>query len=205
MPRVTITVPEKNAQPYRFQLDREVVSLGRGSENDIAIDSGSVSVHHAEMRRVKGGYELHDVGSTNGIKLDGVRHEVIPLRSGVTVHIGDVAFDFSLAEEENEVLAGEKPAGLPPITKEPEIPAGPVPKAPSYSSQKSSGSPFAATVMFLILAALAFFTGLAVRYQKDTGGSLIQAIRMKVDSKPAPVAPSASPLPNAPTEPSPAK
>lgn len=180
MPRVTITVPEKNAQPYRFQLDREVVSLGRGSENDIAIDSGSVSVHHAEMRRVKGGYELHDVGSTNGIKLDGVRHGVIPLRSGVTAHIGDVAFDFSLSEEENEALALEKPTELPPITKEPEIPAGPAPRAPSYSSQKSGGGLFAATLMFLILAALAFFTGLAVRYQKDTGGSLIEAIQLKM-------------------------
>ena len=31
--------------------------------------------------------------------------------------------------------------------------------------------------MFLILAALAFFTGIALRYQKETGGSLIQAIR----------------------------
>ena len=51
MPRVTITVPDKNAQPYRFQMDREVVTLGRGSENDIAIESGSVSLYHAEMHR----------------------------------------------------------------------------------------------------------------------------------------------------------
>jgi pSer/pThr/pTyr-binding forkhead associated (FHA) protein len=180
MPRVTITVPERNAQPYRFQLDREVVSLGRGSENDIAIDSGSVSVHHAEMRRIKGGYELHDVGSTNGIKLDGVRQEVIPLRNGVTVHIGDVAFDFSLSDEENELLALEQPAETSPITREPEIAAPPKPKAPSYSAPKSSGSPLATTVMFLILAALAFFTGLAVRHQKETGSSLIQAIQMKM-------------------------
>lgn len=179
MPRVTITVPERNAQPYRFQLDREVVSLGRGSENDIAIDSGSVSVHHAEMRRVEGGYELHDVGSTNGIKLDGVRHEVVPLQNGVTVHIGDVAFDFSLSDEENDALAREKPPGLPAMTREPQISGAPKPKAPTYAARKSSGSPVATTVMFLILAALAFFTGLAVRYQKDTGGSLIQAIQLK--------------------------
>ena len=69
MPRVTITVPEKTAQPYRFHLDSEVVTLGRGSDNDIAIDSGSVSVKHAEMRRTVGCFELRDAGSTNGIKL----------------------------------------------------------------------------------------------------------------------------------------
>lgn len=191
MPRVTITVPEKNAQPYRFQLDREVVSLGRGSENDIAIDSGSVSVHHAEMRRIEGGYELADVGSTNGIKLDGVRHETIPLRSGVTVHIGDVAFDFLLSDEENATLALERPAKLPPLVDGSEMAELPKPerKAATSAEPRSVGSPFASIVMFLILAALAFFTGLAVRYQKDTGGSLIRAIQEHSAMKSAPAPP----------------
>ena len=111
MPRVTITVPEKTPQPYRFQLDRQVVSLGRGSENDIPIDCGSVSVKHAEMLRVDGGYELKDVGSTNGIKLDGERREVISLKSGLTVKLGDVSFDFTLSDEEQEALAKEKSSG----------------------------------------------------------------------------------------------
>jgi pSer/pThr/pTyr-binding forkhead associated (FHA) protein len=107
MPRITITVPEKNAQPYRFQLDRQTVTIGRGSDNDIVIESGSVSVHHAEMRKIEGGYELHDVSSTNGIKLDGIRHQMIPLRSGATAKIGDVPFDFVLNDEESEALARE--------------------------------------------------------------------------------------------------
>ena len=188
MPRVTITVPEKNAQPYRFQLDREVVTLGRGSENDIAIESGSVSVHHAEMHRIKGGYELRDIGSTNGIKLDGERYEVIPLRSGATVKIGDVSFDFMLSDEEREALAREKPPEQSPISREAELP--PLPPSPSplppprqatYVPVTSGGGGFGAMLLFLILAAAAFFAGLAVRYQKDTGGSLVdvkeQALR----------------------------
>lgn len=188
MPRVTITVPERNAQPYRFQLDREVVSLGRGSENDIAIDSGSVSVHHAEMRRILGGYELHDVGSTNGIKLDGVRHEAIPLRNGATVHIGDVAFDFMLSDEENATLALEIPLVASPLKIDPEIVLPPKRVAATYAEPKSSGSPIAAVLIFLILAALAFFTGMAVRYQKDTNGNLIRAIQefSTLKSSPAP-------------------
>lgn len=197
MPRVTITVPEKNAQPYRFQLDRQVVSLGRGSENDIAIESGSVSVHHAEMRRIEGGYELHDVGSTNGIKLDGVRYEVIPLRSGGTVKIGDVAFDFMLTEEENEALAREKPQELTPITREPEIEVPTKPKRASYDAPASGGSPVLATLMFLILAAAAFFTGMAVRYQKETGGSLVQAIQAKGAATSAPAVPGVPAVPAA--------
>lgn len=176
MPRITITVPEKNAQPYRFQLDRQTVSLGRGSDNDIAIESGSVSVHHAEMRRIEGGYELHDTGSTNGIKLDGVRYEVIPLRSGATVRIGDVSFDFALSDEESEALAREKPPEPSPITREADLPVNP---PPQLASQASGGSGFGAVLVFLILAAAAFFAGLSIRYQKDTGGSLMHAIQQK--------------------------
>jgi pSer/pThr/pTyr-binding forkhead associated (FHA) protein len=195
MPRVTITVPEKNAQPYRFQLDRQLVTLGRGSENDIAIDSGSVSVMHAEMRRVEGGYELRDLGSTNGIKLNGIREDVIQLRSGMTVKIGDVSFDFLLSDEEGEALARERPQDPSPITREAEESAAkPVPaRGAAYTPARSNGSGLGASVLFLTLACAAFFAGLAVRYQKDTGGNLIEAIKAK--SAPAQVAPAAAPEP----------
>ena len=184
MPRVTITVPDKNAQPYRFQLDRQVVTLGRGSENDIAIDSGSVSVKHAEMRRKDGGYEIVDVGSTNGIKIDGVRHDVIPLRSGATVKLGDVSFDFLLTDEEREALAREKPQDESPIYQEPEVsrakPSSRIePSGPVMVTSGSSGFGFGSVLLFLILAAAAFFAGLAVRHQKDTGKSLIDSLQEK--------------------------
>jgi pSer/pThr/pTyr-binding forkhead associated (FHA) protein len=192
MPRVTITVPEKNAQPYRFQLDREVVTLGRGSENDIAIESGSVSVNHAEMRRIKGGYELRDIGSTNGIKLDGVLCEVVPLRSGATVKIGDVSFDFMLSDEEREALAREQPTEPSPISRETELPPmKPTPQHSTYVPERASGgSGFGAVLLFLIFAAVAFFAGLAIRYQKETkGGSLIEAIKKHHSPEAAPAAP----------------
>lgn len=187
MPRVTITVPEKNAQPYRFQLDRQVVTLGRGSENDIAIESASVSVHHAEMRRIEGGYELRDIGSTNGIKVDGLRHDVIPLRSGATVKIGDVSFDFMLNDEESEALAREKPPEQSPISREPELPsAKSSSQSASNGTSRSGGDGCLQSLLFLILALLAFFLGMAVRYKKETGGSLIQAIQSHTSAKPAP-------------------
>jgi pSer/pThr/pTyr-binding forkhead associated (FHA) protein len=196
MPRVTITVPEKTPQPYRFQLDRQSVSLGRGSENDIAIDCGSISVKHAEMCRIHGGYELRDVGSTNGIKLDGERMDVIPLRSGLTVKLGDVAFDFLLTDEELEALAREKPAeesanrrdstdgaadSLPPKSSPP--------RATPVMTSSAGGGGFAMILLFIILAAAAFFAGMAIRFQKDTGGSLIEAIQSKSKALQAPATP----------------
>lgn len=181
MPRVTITVPEFSAQPYRFELDSGVVTLGRGSDNDIAIQSGSVSTHHAEMRRVVGGFELCDVGSTNGIKLDGVRYETIPLEDGIAVAIGDAVFAFSLTEEELRLLAREKPAEPSPISQEPEIklPSAAQKKEVVYVPVQSQDNGFSGFLIFLILAAIGFFMGLAMRHKKETGGALIDAIKAK--------------------------
>ncbi len=212
MPRVIITVPEKNPQPYRFKLDRKVVTLGRGSENDIPIDSGSVSGKHAEMHRVEGGYELVDLGSTNGIKHDGNRQQKISLNSGVSVKIGDVAFDFTLTEEELETLGREKPASPSPVIKEREMDEedeqpivrkkqkssreqrddrDPIPRRPLVVATPSSGSNFGMTVLFLVMAVAAFFVGVAIRHEKETGESLIKALGNKdaveqVDPAPAP-------------------
>ncbi len=227
MPRVTITVPEITPQPYRFQLDREVVRLGRGSDNDIIIDSGSVSTYHAEMRRVYGGYELHDVGSTNGLKSDGVRQPLVPLYQGSTVMIGDVAFDFSLTDEEQEMLAAEAPE-FPEIPLPlPDVPAStqplgqavkprPVPKRQVIRVEQDGGGGFMMTLLLIIFAVLAFGAGVMIRHEKETGGNLIDHIQAKREGKavtapeaddvseapalPAPVAP-APPIPVAPPVP----
>lgn len=209
MPRVTITVPEKTPQPYRFQLDRQVVSLGRGSENDIPIDCGSVSVKHAEMLRVDGGYEVRDVGSTNGIKLDGERREVIPLKSGMTVKLGDVSFDFTLSDEEQEALAKEKSSGETAIQQKPE--AGDIDLLPARAASRkpvmvnTSGGGFGMILLFLILAAAAFLAGMAVRFQKETGASLLEAVKSKSEqsapAKSTPAQPGATapaPVPDGP-------
>lgn len=186
MPRVTITVPEKTPQPYRFPLDRKSVSLGRGSENDIAIDCGSVSVKHAEMLRVPGGYELRDLGSTNGIKEDGERRIVIKLHNGIPVTLGDVDFDFLLTDEELETLAAEKPeddsaVALPPLPETPEEP-----EEVEEEPVGTSGGSFGTILLFLILVAVAFVVGMAIRYQKDTGDSLLDALKTKATAVEAP-------------------
>jgi pSer/pThr/pTyr-binding forkhead associated (FHA) protein len=188
MPRVTITVPDRNPQPYRFQLDRLEVNMGRGSDNDIVVEDGSVSVRHAVMERIEGGYQLRDLGSTNGIKLEGQVTPVIPLRHGLSVKIGDVAFDFTLSDEEREALAREKPQQESPIIKEspldaPKRAAGPVRPAPAahrqvvYESQPSASASFFMTLFFLVLAAGAFCLGLSIRHQKETGRSLLHDIQ----------------------------
>lgn len=165
--------------------------MGRGSDNDIIIDSGSVSGKHAEMHRVKGGYELRDLGSTNGIKLKGNRQQVITLHSGMTAHLGDVSFEFSLTDDEQETLKKEKPyEDLPPIKdEEPKKKASanddggakPFPRRKPEPVAQPAEVGFGMIVFFLILAGAAFCVGLAVRHNKDTGESLLKAMVNKED------------------------
>jgi pSer/pThr/pTyr-binding forkhead associated (FHA) protein len=149
MPRVLITIPDGTPQPYRFDLSRRLVSLGRGADNDIVIDSGSVSLKHAEMVRNDDGYELRDLGSTNGLKLDGERRMSVPLEPGTTVLIGDVAFDFQLSEEEISELTG-----IPVVIT-------------------TGGGSGIWWLIGLILIVLAFLVGFSIRHQKATGKSLM--------------------------------
>lgn len=182
MPRLVFTVPGRNPQPYRFQLDRRSVSIGRSAENDITIDDASVSLKHAVMERLEGGYHLRDVGSTNGIKLEGKKSETIPLRHGLTVKIGDVAFDFTLTDEERAALNREKPEEQSPIIKEDPLEAPAAAEAggavrrprPAGSNVeyvfKSGPGPvanFVMTALFLALALAAFWIGMCLKYKKD--------------------------------------
>lgn len=210
MPRVIITLPDQTPQPYRFQLDRQSVQLGRGSENDIAINCGSVSVRHAVMERIEGGYQIRDLDSTNGTKLDGSRLPVIALRDGLSVKLGDVSFDFSLTDEEKAALAREKPAVESNITAEDPATVkprsapdrGPI-RRPSPQVQVPSSNPvqsFLMTIVFLILAALAFWIGLSIRHEKETKNSLLKSITDKGKTA-EPATPAAPADPAAPATP----
>ncbi|NJM37861.1 MAG: FHA domain-containing protein [Akkermansiaceae bacterium] len=186
MPRITITVPEKNPQPYRFDLGTQVVTMGRELNNDIVIDCGSVSKHHAEMRRIKGGYELRDLGSTNGVSLNEMHHRVIPLLNGLNVKVGDATFDFLLTEAEIETLELEKNAEvaaplLKPANSEFDRPQ-PSPVARQYATYEpaeSSGSSFGTIFLAMTLITIAFLVGLHMRHQKETGNSLIESIQSR--------------------------
>jgi pSer/pThr/pTyr-binding forkhead associated (FHA) protein len=193
MPRVTITVPGKTPQPYRFQLDRRLVSLGRGSNNDIVIECGSVSVSHAQMCRVEGGYELRDIDSTNGIKMDGERMPVIPLHNGMSVHLGDVEFDFQLGDEEINVLGTERPLQERPVVREP-LPEMRTPPPPPPQSgpalvklqhseiDESERAGCGTFIWLFILVMTAFTVGMAIRYHRETGESWWRSVFQRIDN-----------------------
>lgn len=61
-----------------------ITRIGRGSDNDIQIPDGSVSRKHGEIYFEDGAFYIRDLGSKNGIKIDGKR----VLSGGAVLHSG---------------------------------------------------------------------------------------------------------------------
>ena len=61
------------------------VLIGRGDDCDIKLVSDRVSRHHCEILYKDGHYELHDLGSTNGTYVDGMRR-VVTMIGGTAIN-----------------------------------------------------------------------------------------------------------------------
>jgi Protein of unknown function (DUF3662)/FHA domain len=72
-------------------------TLGRSRDCEIVVDDPNVSRRHAEVRPSGGSWTVHDLGSTNGIKVNGRRVESPQsLRPGDTLELGTSKLTFEL-------------------------------------------------------------------------------------------------------------
>jgi hypothetical protein len=70
--------------------------VGRSRDCDLVLDDPNVSRHHAELRREGDGWLVADLGSTNGIKVNGSRVESAALQPGDRVTFGLIDLSFEL-------------------------------------------------------------------------------------------------------------
>jgi hypothetical protein len=80
----------------RNVLSGERVLLGRSRECDVMLSDPNVSRRHAEVRSEGGRWVVADLGSTNGIKLNGRRVDSAPLEPGdrITLGLTDLTFEL---------------------------------------------------------------------------------------------------------------
>ncbi len=77
-----------------FQFDVDEITLGRSSTCDVVVDDASCSRQHATIRRSESEYRISDLGSTNGIKVNGAKVEEASLNYGDRFSIGRNLFIF---------------------------------------------------------------------------------------------------------------
>jgi hypothetical protein len=86
------------------------IVVGRGTDADIRINDPGVSRRHAEFGVELGGSRdraglriaVRDLGSTNGLLVDGVKVAQSPLEHGSTVKIGNTTLTVRVVEEEED-------------------------------------------------------------------------------------------------------
>jgi FHA domain-containing protein len=69
----------------RLPLERDRLSIGRLSYNDIVLAYAQISRQHAELRRIAGRWWIADLHSTNGLLLDSRRIKEHALQSGDSI------------------------------------------------------------------------------------------------------------------------
>ena len=82
-----------------FEIDRDVMSIGRKDENDICLKDGSVSGRHAEIYKSENedgtvSYVLRDNGSSNGTRINSVPIEEQILQHNDLIMFGSVEVLF---------------------------------------------------------------------------------------------------------------
>ena len=86
-----------------YELDKELITIGRKPTNDIHIDNLAVSGTHAKILTILNDSFIEDLNSTNGTLIGGQRISKHALRNGEKIIIGKHALEYvNDAEEAGE-------------------------------------------------------------------------------------------------------
>jgi pSer/pThr/pTyr-binding forkhead associated (FHA) protein len=117
-------VPMEGGSP--IALDKPIVLIGRNQDCDISLQTSSkISRRHCCIVQCTDRYLLRDLGSMNGVRVNGQRVVEMELKTGDEIAVADVGFTFRLdngrpkqrsgtAGEGADRVAAPPPADLPP-------------------------------------------------------------------------------------------
>ena len=118
-------------------LDRAMVVVGRHPQCDARLDSLRVSRHHCCMTQDHGEVIVRDLGSTNGIRINGQRVEIGRVRPGDELSIAHIRYRLDNGQGHEATLADGRSAREP--IHEPAAVAG----LAAVAAQVHLGHPFA--------------------------------------------------------------
>lgn len=113
-----------------FEIQDDLVSFGRSSENSIQVRDIKSSRKHCQIERTPTGWKLVDLESANGTSVNGQKVNHKMLEEGDVVAIGEVQIQF-----------GEKPPALEPAAATVAMPSEVVPAADAASAAPAPVAP----------------------------------------------------------------
>ena len=83
----------------RYEVKQRRVVIGRSRDCDVQLSDTNVSRRHAELRQEGASYWIVDLGSTNGLEVNGKRVKRAKLSDGDTITLGSTDMSFSREPE----------------------------------------------------------------------------------------------------------
>lgn len=117
MPHVVVRPPGEMA--FSIPLP-EAMRVGRQDHNDLVLDGEHVSREHAVISRAGGRWEVRDLASRHGTRVNGELVEIRALVGGDRIQVGDVLLEFHEEDERTIVHHQVTAAGPPARVAEPD-------------------------------------------------------------------------------------
>jgi pSer/pThr/pTyr-binding forkhead associated (FHA) protein len=94
--RLIVTASEVLERGEEFELDAAPLTIGRAAQNDVVVEHDEfASAKHARIEPRRDGVWVHDLGSTNGTYVNGVRVDrPRKLVGGDVVRVGETELRF---------------------------------------------------------------------------------------------------------------
>ncbi len=105
--KLSFHVLNSHLKGLTLDTEKERVTIGRSSDNDLALKQHSISRRHAVIVQDGEMVTLEDIGSKNATEVDGVAIDgITEIRNGAILTFGDVALQINMPELEESPLAG---------------------------------------------------------------------------------------------------
>ncbi len=95
---------KEGANPVTFNLEEDVITIGRSKENNIVLKNIKASRRHARIERTGAVYQITDLGSGNGTKVNGGKIDIHALKKGDEIKIGDAILTLKSIDESADAM-----------------------------------------------------------------------------------------------------
>jgi pSer/pThr/pTyr-binding forkhead associated (FHA) protein len=99
---VKLVVTAGPAMGRSFPIVSECMTIGRGPGVDMVFDNPEMSRQHCAIEFSGGGFRIRDLGSTNGIVLNGRQTTSGDLKHGYRFEIGSQCFQLVVESKDTE-------------------------------------------------------------------------------------------------------
>lgn len=102
-------VLKEGANPVTLNLEEDVINIGRAKENKIILKNIKCSRRHARIERIGATYQITDLGSGNGTKVNGAKIDFHTLKAGDEIKIGDAILSLKSIDEGVDAMDATDP------------------------------------------------------------------------------------------------